>query len=339
MIVTELYDGQGFGNQLWSYVFTRVLALDKNVDFGIQNPQRFKGSDFMQLDMGRPVIGGAGPEGGPPTELPEGVNYYYLERVIRHPENDVDIRTIDPGFQDVVDNTKVEGVFQAEEYIVHRKEEISDWLDYAPKELDIDFTDPSICVVNFRGGEYAKNARIFLRRKYWRDAIIQVRRVNPNVKFIVITDDPPRAKRFFPRFEVRHYGVHGDYQAINSARYLILSNSSFAFFPAWLNQNLQLCIAPKYWWAHNYSDGYWGCTYNIVKGWKYLDRRGRLYSSEECFKELEVFMQLNINMFIGRHDQSQASFNKSLGHFALGVQRFLAVVDNRLKLFKNFWCS
>ena len=33
MLVTELYNGQGFGNQLWSYVFTRVLALDKNVDW------------------------------------------------------------------------------------------------------------------------------------------------------------------------------------------------------------------------------------------------------------------------------------------------------------------
>ena len=35
MIVTELYNGQGLGNQLFSYVMTRVLALDKGYDFGI----------------------------------------------------------------------------------------------------------------------------------------------------------------------------------------------------------------------------------------------------------------------------------------------------------------
>lgn len=297
MIVTELYDGQGFGNQLWAYVFTRVLALDKNVDFGIQNPQRFKGSDFMHLDMGLPVNGGSGPEGGPPTELPEGIKFYYSERAIRHPENDVDIRTVDPGFQDVVDNTKIEGVFQAEDYILHRKEEIRIWLNFRPKELDLDFTDPNICVINFRGGEYARNAKIFLRRRYWCDAIAEVRRANPNVRFVVITDDPSRAQKFFPRFEIRHYGIHGDYQAINSARYLILSNSSFAFFPAWLNPNVQLCIAPKYWSAHNDSDGYWGCSYNVVKGWMYLDRRGLPWDCNQCVEQLREYCNRNPGYF------------------------------------------
>ncbi len=297
MLVTELYDGQGFGNQLWSYVFTRVLSLDKNVDFGIQCPERFKGIGFLDLDMGQKVIGGSGPAGGPPTELPNGIKYYYSERVITHPELDVDIRTLDPGFQEIVDNTKVEGIFQAEDYILHRKEDIRSWLTYEPKQLDIDFTDDDLCVINFRGGEYRGNPKIFLRRKYWVDAIAHVRSVNPHAKFVVITDDPSAARKFFPKFPIRHYGIHGDYQAINSAKYLILSNSSFAFFPAWLNSRVRICLAPKYWAAHNESDGYWCCSYNIVRDWTYLDRDGSLQNFDECTQEHERFQDRYSNMY------------------------------------------
>ena len=67
MIVTELYNGQGLGNQLWSYVVTRTLALDRGFDFGVMHPEKFKGSAFLDMDFGKQVIGGAGPEGGPPA--------------------------------------------------------------------------------------------------------------------------------------------------------------------------------------------------------------------------------------------------------------------------------
>ena len=297
MLVTELYDGQGFGNQLWSYVFTRVLALDKNVEFGIQCPERFKGIGFLDLDMGQKVIGGSGPAGGPPTELPSGIEHYYSERVITHPKLDVDIRTLDPGFQEIIDNTKVEGIFQAEDYILHRKEDIRGWLKYKPRQLDIDFNDDDACVINFRGGEYRGNPKIFLRRKYWIDAVAHIRSINPNAKFVVITDDPPAARKFFPKFPIRHYGIYGDYQAINSARYLILSNSSFAFFPVWLNSRAKVCVAPKYWAAHNESDGYWCCSYNIVKDWTYIDRDGSTYNFDECIEGLSKFQELHSEMY------------------------------------------
>jgi len=297
VLVTELYNGQGFGNQLWSYMFTRVLALDKNVEFGIQSPERFKGAGFLDLDMGQKVIGGSGPEGGPPTELPSGIEHYYSERVITHPKLDVDIRTLDPGFQEIMDNTKIEGVFQAEDYILHRKEDIRSWLKYEPEQLDFNCTDDNMCVINFRGGEYRGNPKIFLRRKYWVDAVAHIKSINPNAKFVVITDDPSAARKFFPKFPIRHYGIHGDYQAINSAAYLILSNSSFAFFPAWLNSRVKVCLAPKYWWAHNESDGYWCCSYNIVRDWTYIDRDGSTYNFDECIEELAKFQELHSEMY------------------------------------------
>ena len=297
MITTEMYEGQGFGNQLWSYVVTRVLAMDKKLNFGIQNPHKFKGVGFLNLDMGENVAGGDGPQGGPPYKLPEGIKFYYSEKVIRHPKNDFDIRTIDRGLDDLVDGTKIDGNFQAEEYIEHHKDEIRSWLSYQRVDLDIDVCGENICVINFRGGEYKGNASIYLRRKYWRDAVQKMKMIEPNMVFHVVTDDPEAAKRFFPKYDIRHYGIHGDYQAINSAPYLILSNSSFGFFPAWLNQNLKVCIAPKYWAAHNFSDGYWSCSTNITRDWIYLDRNGTEFSYDECISELQKFKHINDELF------------------------------------------
>ena len=91
------------------------------------------------------------------------------------------------------------------------------------------------------------------------------------MRFRVVTDDVRTARKFFPHLDISHV-LAEDYAAIQSAEYLILSNSSFAFFPAWLNENAKLIIAPKYWARHNVSDGYWACGYTIVKGWMYQDR-------------------------------------------------------------------
>jgi len=64
MIVNELYNGSGLGNQLWRYTVTRVIALNNGYEFGIMNSHKFKAPNIMNLDFGKEVIGGTGPEGG-----------------------------------------------------------------------------------------------------------------------------------------------------------------------------------------------------------------------------------------------------------------------------------
>lgn len=297
MIVTELYDGQGLGNQLWCYVTTRVIAKDRGYEFGIQSPEKFKGRDFMDLDFGQPVGGGTGPEGGPPTSLPKGVVSYYREREIGHPENNVDIRVHDENLVAVPNNTKIDGIMQDERYIEHRKREIAQWLAVKPEYDCMDFADDDTCVINFRGGEYTRNAAVFLPQSYWDAAVTRMRGLNPRMRFVVITDDVKTAKRFFPTFDVHHFSIGKDYAIIKNARYLILSNSSFAWFPAWLSANLTSCIAPKYWSQYNRSDGYWGCMYNLTRGWTYLDRNGRLEDYEACLQEQRAYVKSHAGYF------------------------------------------
>jgi hypothetical protein len=296
MIVTEIYNGQGLGNQLACYVTTRVVALDKGFDFGIENPGRFKCLDFMDLDFGLPVTGGVGPEGGPPLRLPDSIKHYYRERDTRHP-NGSDIRLDDPELELIQDNTKIDGVFQSENRIIHRKEEIKQWLKIKPEAECYDYASDDICIINFRGGEYVSVPDFFLNYEYWVNAINKMLTINPKFKFVVVTDDVVTAKRFFPIFEITHKGIGNDYSIIKNAHYLILSNSSFPYFATLANEVVKYILAPKYWGRHNISDGYWYCGYNLYRNHNYIDRDGKIFTYDECVKEYDIYKEKNKHLW------------------------------------------
>jgi hypothetical protein len=274
MICTEFYNGQGLGNQLWLYVVTRVKSLDLGVDYGIAYPERFKGMHFLNLDFGAQVYGGESPEGGPPKSLPVGIANYYREPIVRHPVTKQDITGLDPDFMKIVDHTKIDGNFQSPLFIRHRKAEIANWLvpiiDYRKFEVD-----PLECVINFRGGEYRHMKDVFLPSSYWDQARALMLKTEPKMTFKVVTDDPKLARSFFPKHEISNQDVSSDYADVLYAKYLILSNSSFGWFPAWLNTNSKLTIAPKFWWGFNRNQ-YWSTSKIQTLGFSYLDLDGQL---------------------------------------------------------------
>lgn len=272
MITTEFFLGQGLGNMLACYVTTRCIALDLGYNFGMAHPERFKGSSFLKnLDFGKKVEGGVTPvEGKPPTALPNGITNYYVEKTQRHP-NGSDISSYDWDLFKVSDNTKIDGLMQGENYFKKYKEKIKTWL-----KVDLIDMPENLCIINFRGGEYVGIKEVFLTRNYWDNAINNMRKIRSDIQFQVVTDDPETAKSFFDSDMKITHSMDNDYISIQSAPYLILSNSSFGFFPAWLNENLKFCIAPRFWSRHNVSDGYWSMDQNFTEGWHYQDRQGNL---------------------------------------------------------------
>lgn len=257
MIAGILHEGSGLGNQLHRYVATRVLAADKGLEFGMHNPELFKGADFMDLDMGTPIS----PQNAPGKE--------FYEKRVDHP-NGTDIRPYDPLWADVEDGTTIDGEFQDPKYFMHRLDEVRSWLAVDPMRIDA-----NICVIGFRGGEYQYFPDLFLTQKYWDDAMNHVLARYPDTQFHVVTDDPELARRFFdPRIPITHE-MGEDWRMIRHAKMLILANSSFFILPAMLNQRADLIVAPKYWARHNVSDGYWALEQNRYPGWTYLDRDGQ----------------------------------------------------------------
>lgn len=297
MIVTEIYNGQGLGNQLACYITTRVVALDKGYDFGIMNPHKLKCLNFMNLDFGLSVAGGSSPyEGAAPTVLPDDIQYYFKEKTTRN-HNGSDISIDDPNLELIKDNTKIDGNFQSEKRIIHRKKEIKEWLVINPKKDCYDFSNENICVINFRGGEYAGVPDFYLNKNYWENAVKRMLDINPNFEFVVITDDVMRASQFFPEFKVLHFDIGKDFTIIKNAHYLILSNSSFPYYATLISDTVKYILAPKYWGRHNISDGYWSCGYNIFQNHNYIDRDNNIFTFDECVTEFEEYKLKNNHLW------------------------------------------
>jgi hypothetical protein len=214
MLVTPIFNGQGLGNQLACYVTTRCLALDKGYRFGVAFPERFKGHFFKNISM--PEFEGVSfrEEGQPPVTLPEGYTYYR-----ENADGDYDKKILN-----VADNTIIHGDLQGEGYFEKHKDKIRRWLEVEPLEMADD-----LCVINFRGGEYVGVKDFFLPQEYWDNAIKNMRKINPKMRFEVHTDDYNTAKQFFPDFDiVAQMGLN--WRSIRYAKYIILSNSSFGCF-------------------------------------------------------------------------------------------------------------
>lgn len=228
MIRSLFHKGSGLGNQLHRYVATRCLAKEKGEDFGMVAPDLFKGSDFLKLDMGNAIT----------------------EYTIEEPSGKVvcSVETID-------------GEFQGEEIWEKHIDDVREWLKVEPLEMPDD-----LCVINFRGGEYRGVPDLFLPKAYWIKAIRMIEDINPDMKFEVHTDDPELAKEWF-NFPVVH-GISLNWRSIHYAKYLILSNSSFAILPAHLNEDVKHIIAPRFWARYNTKE--WINPDNNYKKFTYI---------------------------------------------------------------------
>ena len=293
MIYTEFIYGQGFGNQLAVYVTTRAIALRNGYEFGYTGLDNFgdrryndKGVYFMDVNFGTNVE-----EPGFPI-----APNVYKEKEIRvkfnHSDHDAtlgcDVRLIDQDLLNVKKDTKIMGIMQGEDYFWDYREQVKEWLKVKPEFDCMDYRDDNICVLNIR--DYEGDNTLFLSRDYWVRAIYHMLSINPSMQFLVITENPDMAKKLLPELadNVYHFDLAKDYSIVKNAKWLIISNSSFAYFPAFCS-DAHLIIAPKYWARHNVSDGYWACGYNISRKFTYMDRQGQLQSYTDAMREFELY--------------------------------------------------
>jgi len=178
---------------------------------------------------------------------------------------------------------------QDEKYFDHNKELVKKWLKVKEEYDTYEYIDDDVCVLNYRGGEYVGFYELYLTREYWLNAMENMTKINPNMKFVTITDDVKASQDVLPEIPAYHFTVDKDYAIIKNSKHVILSNSSFPFFAVYTSDTIENIIAPKYWARHNVSDGYWATSQNIYSGWTYQDRDGNLSTSEECLEELEEY--------------------------------------------------
>lgn len=292
------------GNHMWNYVLCRIVAEKIGYEWGV-NPvpthDYHNGSNqmyFMNVDFGKEVeVIGKNEKGlNVYKNIPN--EYYDAVKRYNYNGNECWINMYDPNVFNIQDNTMVHLISQSEDYLIERKSEIQSWFnikdeyikEYENRLLESGIKlDENLCVINFRGGEFLSVHNLVPRPEYWRDCINHMKSINPNMNFIIITDDVNSATRYIGNYPCHHFDIGMDFYIINQSKYSILSNSSFGWWASWLNTNSNLIIGPKYWARHNVSDGYWSLGDQYVRGWYYMDRDGKLSDYDTCKKEAEEY--------------------------------------------------
>lgn len=268
MISIIFKEGQGLGNQLWNYVVCRCLAKKLKLDFYIQGEKNFKGKKFLNLNYG--------------SSLPASNFNKFNERFYFDDELNYILHFYDERILDIKNNTLISGYFQDEKYFFEHEDSISNFLTIKNFEKNISEIDDDTCVINLRGGEYKRYKDLILPNKYWHDSMNFMKDYKKKIKFIVVTDDYKYAKIMFPNFKIISADVEKCYRAIMKTKYLILSNSSFSFFPIKTGSIKEFIIAPKYWARFGNSYNRWASPSNLYSNWNWLDQNGKIFSSEEC---------------------------------------------------------
>lgn len=313
MLGIEAQDGFGLGNQLFFYITTRCIALDKGYQFSVLDPEHFAnnmhsdcGLYFMELDYGIP------------SEKEDYLHIFHEkeERLfVGNSKHDLShgiyITDTDKALFEIEDNTLLYGNFQAEDYFISHKEEIKRWLKVKPEYDCMEYSRDNLCIMHLRCSDYLDSPELFLRKKYWLQGMKQMKRVNPDMEFMIITNDVKEANKFLPGIPAYHFDLAKDYSILKNAKYLLLANSSFSYFPAFTSDTVQYILAPKYWARHNVSDGYWASEQNIYAGWHYMDRHGRVYSDTECREELAQYKR-NSRKYAHHHEKPTGLRLKSM---------------------------
>ncbi len=293
MIGTEFIKGYGLGNQLFFYITTRCIAKEKGVDFGSINPEQVgnvfhsqRGMYFMDIDLGIKI-----PEEDRDKfhRFDDAEDRLYMGNSKHDMANGCYISGAKDAIHDVEDNTLLYGNLQDESYFDKYREDIKSWLHVKEEAESYEYTKDNLCIINMRGGEYTNHPELYLDRRYFLNAIANMKKIRPDMEFMVVTEDEEAARKVLPEYEIHHFDMGKDYVTIKNARYLILSNSSFAVLPAMTSETVQYIIAPKYWARHNISDGFWSSEQNIYSFFHYQDKIGKIFTAEECRKELEEY--------------------------------------------------
>lgn len=288
-MITAMLSGN-LGNHMFNYAIARTVAELNGYEWGFDPVPKYdyhngaEQMNFMEIDYGK---------------FPNDIKNVYNE--VRTIHNGDNVQVYNSNVFDVADDTDlVGGCWQSEQY--YNKEDLRKW--FKIKETMVEQyentmasvglkLDDNVCIINFRGGEYRGFSNLIIRPQYYIDAMNYMKSLNPNIVFVIITDDPQTATQYIPNIPVMHFSIGMDYYIINKTKNLILANSSFSIMPTILNKDLQNVIAPKYWARHNVSDGYWAIGDQYYKGWSYMNRDGILESYEQVKHEAEEWRREN----------------------------------------------
>jgi len=279
MIKTNFLDGQGLGNQLWVYATVRSLAKKLGMPYSIEGINSFKGDSFLEISLSDSI------------DKDFDRSYIFKEQQFFDQELQYFATDYDARVEKLQENTWIEGHFQSEKYLYEFNDSLSDWipLSDAMKEYSQQFSET--CILNIRGGEYKRHKNLILPKSYWEDGMLNIQKKTSLDKFLIVTDDPSYAKALFPNIPILNGSVAECYAALYGANSLVVSNSSFSYFPIKTRKDSPFVIAPYQWSRFGNKYNRWAAPANLYKDWSWQDINGNIVNDEEC--EFNCMQTLN----------------------------------------------
>lgn len=99
--------------------------------------------------------------------------------------------------------------------------------------------------------------------------------LDPDLPIVVVSDEPERVRAAFghyPRIRVEANDEIIDFLLLKHASQLVLSNSSFAWWAAWLNENTDLRVTAPRWWLGLHAEREFPVKV-IPEQWQQIDPR------------------------------------------------------------------
>ena len=302
MILTRFYSGQGLGNQLWAYTSARSIAYYHKTPFQVVDAHLFKGQGFLDIED---VVGYARNNSVDESVLKSA--QVWKERLFY----DTELKYFAAGYDERVEKIEgdvvLEGLFQSERYLYENRAKLGMWLRLKKTYQEKALRHTHQCIVNIRGGEYKRHASLLLPRSYWRHAIDNMRAMHNVKEFLVVTDDRAYASRLLPDIPVLDGDIADCYAALHGAGYLIVSNSSFSYFPIKSRQDQPPVIAPYLWSRPSNVQNRWASPANFYTDWMWQSSDGNLVSQKTCLDVVSKTID---------HYSSHYSIATSYEHFA-----------------------
>ena len=245
------------GNQLFQYAFTFSESKRKNVlfSFVIDPYYKFYLQDYIKLRIFEKAR----------IKLNKLLYWLNLKLSVkfRHVfqegnETATEILNIDEI------NVFYEGYFQSIKYFKPYKNEIKKLFTikdqyvktFNNKYSHIFNSNKEIALIHIRRTDYINfgdddlgGKDLTLPMTYYENCIKELEK-KENIQFIVISDDLNFVIDYFGEKENFHFEKNSeiiDFQLIMNSDYLIISNSSFAWWGAFLNERKKIVFAPNYW--------------------------------------------------------------------------------------------
>lgn len=251
-------------NQMFTYASVKSIALDKNCEFKYLHKyatyaerrnssiDKNYGQDFDTI-FNIPTVERI-------DQLPAAINV-----ISENPGEGKIYQTYQKKFQEIQDNTLVDGLLVSPYYFVHRLEEVRKWFEFPEdisfqtgekiRELRNRYPKHKIVSVHFRVGNDYRDAGYLLTYSYWKKAAEFTLNHNLNeTVFLVFYDKWTNyLDKFVSKFpcEIIHGSLAEDLCLMSKCDGNILSNSTFSIWGVLLNKKAELVIRPSIYPIHS----------------------------------------------------------------------------------------